>query len=129
MFSRAAVSVSASSSAAADASPFLFPPNISQFSRQANIKVPRFLGNKKLPSLNCRTIGWRRSNSRPKSGRMESFTARAAAQPLKNANELIDSVETFIFDCDGDDQYSFSCFFLFWVVNWLIYFVTDEIVF
>ncbi|KAK9146135.1 hypothetical protein Sjap_006038 [Stephania japonica] len=26
---------------------------------------------------------------------------RAAAQPLQNADELIDSVETFIFDCDG----------------------------
>jgi phosphoglycolate phosphatase len=23
------------------------------------------------------------------------------AQPLQNADELIDSVETFIFDCDG----------------------------
>ncbi|XP_020977586.1 phosphoglycolate phosphatase 1B, chloroplastic isoform X2 [Arachis ipaensis] len=33
--------------------------------------------------------------------RMTSFTTRAAAQPLKNADELIDSVETFIFDCDG----------------------------
>ncbi|CAL5347711.1 unnamed protein product [Camellia sinensis] len=36
--------------------------------------------------------------------RMESssnFVARASAQPLKNADQLIDSVETFIFDCDG----------------------------
>ncbi|KAK9195102.1 hypothetical protein WN943_003220 [Citrus x changshan-huyou] len=35
--------------------------------------------------------------------RMESFVtkASASAQPLKNADELIDSVETFIFDCDG----------------------------
>ncbi|KAL2330143.1 hypothetical protein Fmac_017724 [Flemingia macrophylla] len=34
---------------------------------------------------------------------MGTFTTRAAAaaQPLKNADELIDSVETFIFDCDG----------------------------
>ncbi|KAK2988140.1 hypothetical protein RJ640_017472 [Escallonia rubra] len=30
-----------------------------------------------------------------------SLVARASAQPLKNADELIDSVETFIFDCDG----------------------------
>ncbi|KAM3739135.1 hypothetical protein ACB098_08G003100 [Castanea mollissima] len=33
--------------------------------------------------------------------RMESFTIKASAQPLKNAEELISSVETFIFDCDG----------------------------
>ena len=32
---------------------------------------------------------------------MEGFAVRASAQPLKNADELIDSVETFIFDCDG----------------------------
>ncbi|OIV89615.1 hypothetical protein TanjilG_15810 [Lupinus angustifolius] len=32
---------------------------------------------------------------------MTTFTTRASAQPLKNADELIDSVETFIFDCDG----------------------------
>ncbi|KAM1387736.1 hypothetical protein ACFX2I_033699 [Malus domestica] len=31
----------------------------------------------------------------------ESFTTRASAQPLTNADDLIDSVETFIFDCDG----------------------------
>lgn len=30
-----------------------------------------------------------------------SLTARAAARKLENADELIDSVETFIFDCDG----------------------------
>ncbi|XP_065619227.1 phosphoglycolate phosphatase 1A, chloroplastic [Quercus suber] len=33
--------------------------------------------------------------------RMDSFTIKASAQPLKNAEELINSVETFIFDCDG----------------------------
>lgn len=32
---------------------------------------------------------------------MEGFATRASAQPLVNADELIDSVETFIFDCDG----------------------------
>jgi hypothetical protein len=34
---------------------------------------------------------------------MDNFTtkASAAAQPLTNADELIGSVETFIFDCDG----------------------------
>ncbi|GAB4855895.1 Phosphoglycolate phosphatase 1A, chloroplastic, partial [Ancistrocladus abbreviatus] len=30
-----------------------------------------------------------------------NFSTRASAQQLKNADELIDSVETFIFDCDG----------------------------
>jgi hypothetical protein len=30
-----------------------------------------------------------------------SLTARAAARKLENADELIGSVETFIFDCDG----------------------------
>lgn len=32
---------------------------------------------------------------------MQTVTTRATAQPLQNADELIDSVETFIFDCDG----------------------------
>ncbi|XP_072092232.1 phosphoglycolate phosphatase 1A, chloroplastic isoform X1 [Arachis hypogaea] len=41
------------------------------------------------------------SYSSSNSSRMTSFTTRAAVQPLKNADELIDSVETFIFDCDG----------------------------
>ncbi|XP_044481600.1 phosphoglycolate phosphatase 1A, chloroplastic-like [Mangifera indica] len=39
-----------------------------------------------------------------KSSRMESnlvTKVSASAQPLKNADELMDSVETFIFDCDG----------------------------
>lgn len=31
-----------------------------------------------------------------------SFVTRASAQPLTNADSLIDSVETFIFDCDGN---------------------------
>ena len=51
------------------------------------------------------TVGW----SRCSSSRMEkkkdlfvaSAAASAAAQPLQNADALIDSVETFIFDCDG----------------------------
>lgn len=40
-----------------------------------------------------------------KSSRMESnlvTKVSASAQPLKNADELMDSVETFIFDCDGE---------------------------
>lgn len=39
--------------------------------------------------------------------RMSGFTTRASAEPLKNADELIDSVETFIFDCDGEIDHSF----------------------
>uniref|UniRef100_A0A2N9EU32 Phosphoglycolate phosphatase n=1 Tax=Fagus sylvatica TaxID=28930 RepID=A0A2N9EU32_FAGSY len=63
------------------------------------------------PLSNFVSIGWNTNknntnNYRNKSNkcggsRMESVTTRASAQPLKNAEELIDSVETFIFDCDG----------------------------
>lgn len=50
---------------------------------------------------NSSIIRWKRkANSCSRSG-MATFTTRAAALPLKNADELIDSVETFIFDCDG----------------------------
>ena len=71
------------------------------------------------PLSNFVSIGWNTNknntnNYRNKSNkcggsRMESFTTRASAQPLKNAEELIDSVETFIFDCDGEG----SCYFSF----------------
>ncbi|KAL6952525.1 Phosphoric monoester hydrolase, partial [Sarracenia purpurea var. burkii] len=43
--------------------------------------------------------GWNSSARRMEAS--SSFVARASAQPLKNADKLIDSVETFIFDCDG----------------------------
>lgn len=92
MLNRAAITVSASSATAAAAS---------EFSSQTNCTIPRFLGLRKFSSLSCGSIGWKSNNSRSKNGRMENFTVRAAAQPLKNADELIDSVETFIFDCDG----------------------------
>nr|KYP64198.1 Phosphoglycolate phosphatase [Cajanus cajan] len=42
-----------------------------------------------------------KANSNRSRNGMGTFTTRAVAQPLKNADELIDSVETFIFDCDG----------------------------
>lgn len=45
--------------------------------------------------------------------RMESFTIKASAQPLKNAEELINSVETFIFDCDGEGSFFHYFFFSF----------------
>ncbi|KAF7142326.1 hypothetical protein RHSIM_Rhsim05G0164500 [Rhododendron simsii] len=44
--------------------------------------------------------GYYTSSSRMESS-SSSFVARASAQPLANADALIDSVETFIFDCDG----------------------------
>lgn len=51
----------------------------------------------------CSNFGGLRGKRKVNSQRstMESLTTRALAQPLKNADELIDSVETFIFDCDG----------------------------
>lgn len=54
------------------------------------------------------TVGW--SNCSFSSNRMDnkknnvgvvSATGSIAAQQLENADALIDSVETFIFDCDG----------------------------
>jgi len=53
-------------------------------------------------SSNSAIFKWKRkSNCKRNSCGMGTFTTRAVAQPLKNADELIDSVETFIFDCDG----------------------------
>ncbi|KAG4211466.1 hypothetical protein ERO13_A02G108400v2 [Gossypium hirsutum] len=100
MATKAAVSVAASVTAASSSS--------SKFV----INTPhRFLCLKRLSSfssfsasalaIKCTSI----SNCSPnKSARsMEGFTTRtkASAQPLENADELIASVETFIFDCDG----------------------------
>ncbi|KAG4922543.1 hypothetical protein JHK82_051516 [Glycine max] len=53
-------------------------------------------------SSNSAIFKWKRTANynRNRSG-MGTFTTRALAQPLQNADELIDSVETFIFDCDG----------------------------
>ncbi|KAJ8557512.1 hypothetical protein K7X08_003137 [Anisodus acutangulus] len=45
-------------------------------------------------------IKWNCKNSRMEAAK-SSFVTRASAQPLTNHGELIDSVETFIFDCDG----------------------------
>lgn len=52
------------------------------------------------------------------------LVTRASAQPLKNPDELVDSVETFIFDCDGIISFwffSFVCYRLminsvFWLL-------------
>ncbi|XP_057961754.1 phosphoglycolate phosphatase 1A, chloroplastic-like isoform X1 [Malania oleifera] len=80
------------------ASPSLFLAHASSHSR--------FLGLKKLSfsaSSSAASLAWfASSSSPPPATRMaRNFTTRASAQPLKNADELIDSVKTFIFDCDG----------------------------
>ncbi|KAK6911771.1 hypothetical protein RJ641_023864 [Dillenia turbinata] len=41
------------------------------------------------------------SRRRMEASTASNFAVRAAAQPLKDADQLIDSVQTFIFDCDG----------------------------
>lgn len=56
--------------------------------------------------------GYYTSSSRMESS-SSSFVARASAQPLANADALIDSVETFIFDCDGTIGSLFSCLICF----------------
>ncbi|ONI05264.1 hypothetical protein PRUPE_6G364700 [Prunus persica] len=51
---------------------------------------------------NFASFAWNTSNnSKYTKSRMERFTTRASPQPLTNADELIGSVQTFIFDCDG----------------------------
>ncbi|XP_043724663.1 phosphoglycolate phosphatase 1A, chloroplastic-like isoform X2 [Telopea speciosissima] len=64
----------------------------------SQIPCSRFLGQKKKISYLSNPIKW---NSRMEVSRAANLTTRASAQPLKNAEELINSVETFIFDCDG----------------------------
>ncbi|PIA25841.1 hypothetical protein AQUCO_10800057v1 [Aquilegia coerulea] len=68
----------------------------------------RFLANKNISTTTHLSSGWRinsSSSSSSSSSKMEisnhPAAAAAAAQPLLNPDELIDSVETFIFDCDG----------------------------
>ncbi|KAJ6891872.1 hypothetical protein NC651_025155 [Populus alba x Populus x berolinensis] len=97
MLSRTVVSVSAISSSSST-SP-------SRILCKVNPTIPKFLGLKGLSHnfTNCTTWNKNLNSNRKCNTRMENFTtkASAAAQPLKNADELIDSVETFIFDCDG----------------------------
>ncbi|KVI07506.1 HAD-like domain-containing protein [Cynara cardunculus var. scolymus] len=47
------------------------------------------------------TVGWSNRMDKKKISVVTCATASVAAQPLENADALIDSVETFIFDCDG----------------------------
>ncbi|XP_017977430.1 PREDICTED: phosphoglycolate phosphatase 1B, chloroplastic [Theobroma cacao] len=98
MLTKAAVSISVSASITTAAS-----------SKSLICPSHRFLCLRRLSSLrsfSALRIAWRSSNCsyNNKSARtMErvTFTTRASAQPLENADELVDSVETFIFDCDG----------------------------
>lgn len=101
MVTKAAVSASVSVTAASSSS-----------SKSLINPSHRFLSVKRLSSFNSFSasafvlaIKWRSiSYCSPRSTRtMESYTTRtrASTQPLANADELIDSVETFIFDCDG----------------------------
>ncbi|XP_068664936.1 phosphoglycolate phosphatase 1A, chloroplastic-like [Aristolochia californica] len=75
-------------------SPPLFLPRIPycRFLGQSNVSARR------NPLFSCvRPRSWNRKMG----GSHVSFSVRATAQQLKNPDELIDSVETFIFDCDG----------------------------
>ncbi|XP_060184324.1 phosphoglycolate phosphatase 1A, chloroplastic-like [Lycium barbarum] len=62
--------------------------------------------SKKFPYISnplynsAKSIKWNCKKSRMEST-ASSFVTKASAQPLTNPGELIDSVETFIFDCDG----------------------------
>lgn len=64
-----------------------------------NYRLSQFAGNPLLS--NSAFVKWKRNiGSSNKNNRFRMAT-KALAQPLQNADELIDSVETFIFDCDG----------------------------
>lgn len=94
--------------------------NASKSFPNLNHSIPRFLGfrqfSRSLSDCSCSGsvgFGWNsRSNRKFNRSRMEGFAVRASAQPLKNADELIDSVETFIFDCDGEFFFHFPHEFL-----------------
>lgn len=52
----------------------------------------------------------RRIDHKPLRVMTPNLTPRAmAAQQLENADQLIDSVETFIFDCDGECHQTKEC--------------------
>ncbi|KAG2696950.1 hypothetical protein I3843_07G083600 [Carya illinoinensis] len=112
MLSRTTASATASASLSVSS---LSSTNPSRFLSHLSPNCSRFSGLKKLsytfpnPLSNFVSVRWNRSkNTNYKAkrnncdrSRMENFTTRALAEPLKNPGELIDSVETFIFDCDG----------------------------
>ena len=60
--------------------------------------------------FNFRCYSSRRSNNNL--AMTSKFSPRASAQKLSDPDELIDSVETFIFDCDGLMLIFISIFFL-----------------
>jgi hypothetical protein len=105
MLSRTTATASLSVSALSSTNPSRFLCHLSP-------NASTFLGLKKLSSTSPNplsdfvSIRWNtnKSNTTNKCerSRMASFTTRASAQPLKNPEELIESVKTFIFDCDGE---------------------------
>lgn len=113
MLSRTTATASLSVSALSSTNPSRFLCHLSP-------NASTFLGLKKLsctspnPLSDFVSIRWNanKNNTTNKCdrSRMASFTTRASAQPLNNPEELIGSVETFIFDCDGEGAH---CFFLF----------------
>ena len=64
-----------------------------------NLRFTNPLSISGIGSANIKRI--RKKANYSNRSRMSAFTTRALAQPLQNADELIDSVKTFIFDCDG----------------------------
>ncbi|CAI9302143.1 unnamed protein product [Lactuca saligna] len=80
---------------------------LSNFKYISSVSIPSSFG---FPLINDHrekkintTIGWSNYSYRMDKKKNLAFTCAAsvAAQPLENADALIDSVETFIFDCDG----------------------------
>jgi phosphoglycolate phosphatase len=62
----------------------------------------RFSHSFRNPLLsNSAFVKWKRNIGSSNNNNRFRMATQALAQPLQNADELIDSVETFIFDCDG----------------------------
>lgn len=79
----------------AAAVPLTFPANFTNNNRISSVSIPS------SSSLVSSTIGWTNCNRMDQKNSIVTRAAASVAQPLENADALIDSVETFIFDCDG----------------------------
>lgn len=80
----------------------------------------KFISSNPLYTSFKPTIRWNNHKfSRMENSASRFVTRASSAQPLKNPDELIDSVETFIFDCDGIvvNQVFFSVFFFLLCIN------------
>lgn len=80
------------------------------FTNNSKILSKRFPYISNPLNNSSKPIRWNCRNSRMEASK-SSFVTKASAQPLTNPGELIDSVETFIFDCDGME--SFCLFYIF----------------